>query len=165
MGTRLDPEEALAGPLYFVATLLVVIPMVDYFLSVPPAEYSNVQWRFSALGLLSGHLLTPLLGLALVFVISSVLRHHTLQRIMVIASLAFSVLLLLLSVSFLVDVKQLDATVPRDGRAAFTSAWQRALIKLFLASWGFGYLGLRARRMIPAPSRHRGPKPVHVVSK
>lgn len=165
MGKRLDPEEALAGPLYVVAALLVVMPLVDYFLSVPPAEFSNVQWRFSALGLLSSHLLLPVAGLALAFVLSAVLNHHALQRLMVLVCLTIALGLIVLSIGFLLDVTQLQGTVPNDRRAAFTSAWQRALIKLALSAWAFGYLGLRARRMIPAISRHRGPKPVHVVSK
>jgi uncharacterized membrane protein YjfL (UPF0719 family) len=165
VGTRLDPEEALAGPLYLVAALLVVVPLVDYVLSVPPAELDSVQWRFSALGLLSGHVLMPILGLAVAFVTSAVLKHHTLQRWMVFACLTIAMLLLVLSVVFLNDVMQLRTPVPNDGRAAFTSAWQRAVIKLVLSAWGFGYLGWRARKMIPAASRHRGPRPVHVISK
>lgn len=165
MGKRLDPEEALAGPLYLVAALLVVSPLVDYFLTVPPAEFSNVQWRFSAVGLLSGHLLLPIVGLALAFVISAVLKHYALQRVMVLVCLTIAVVIIVLSIGFLLDVNQLQPTVPNDGRAAFTAAWQRALVKLALSAWGFGYLGLRARKMIPTVSRQRGPKPVHVVSK
>ena len=165
MGTRLDPEEALAGPLYLVAALLVVVPLVDYFLTVPPAEFDKVQWRFSALGLLSGHLLMPVVGLGLAFVISAVLKHHALQRIMVFVCLTIAMLLLGLSIVFLNDVMELRTAVTNDGRAAFASAWQRAVIKMVLSAWGFGYLGWRARKMIPAASRHRGPKPVHVISK
>ena len=165
MSSRLDPEEALAGPLYVVAALLIVTPLVDFAMSVPSAELSNVQWRFAAVGLLSGHTLMPILGLAMAFVIAAVLKQHGVQRWLVAICLSFGVILLALSAGFLLDMLQLRNSVPRDGRAAFQSAWTRASIKLVLSMIGLLYMGWRARRMIPARSRHRNPKPVHVVSK
>jgi hypothetical protein len=165
VGNRLDPEEALAGPLYLVAALLIVIPSVDFLLTVPAAEFSSEQWRFNAIGLLSGYTLSPILGLALAFVVSSVQKRYTLQRVLVLASLITSVVLFTLSLGFLLDVTQVRATVRDDGRLAFNSAWNRAFIKLMLSAVAFAYIGWRARRMIPARSRHRAARPVHVVSK
>ena len=163
--SRLDPEEALAGPLYGVAALLVVMPLVDFVLSVPSAELSNVQWRFAAVGLLSGYTLTPILGLAMAFVIAAVLKQHAIQRWLVAASLSFGAVLLALSAGFLLDMLQLRFSIPSDGRAAFQSAWIRAIVKLALSIIALTYMGWRARRMIPARLRHRPPKTVHVVSK
>lgn len=165
MSSRLDPDEALAGPLYVVAALLVVVPLVDFVLSVPAAELSNVQWRFAAVGLLSGYTLTPILGLAMAFVIAAVLKQHAAQRWLVAACLSFGAILMALSAGFMLDMLQLRLSVPRDGRAAFQSAWVRAIIKLALSTIALLYMGWRARRMIPARSRHRSPKSVHVVSK
>ena len=165
MSTRLDPEEALAGPLYFVAALLIVLPLVDFVLSVPPAELSNVQWRFAAVGLLSGYTLTPILGVAMAFVIAAVLKQHAVQRWLVIACLAGGAILSALSLGFSLDVLQLRNSVPNDGRAAFKSASLRAIIKLGLTILGLAYLGWSARRMIPSRNRQRGEKTVHVVSK
>ena len=165
MSSRLDPEEALAGPLYVVAALLVVIPLVDFVLSVPSAELSNVQWRFAAVGLLSGYTVTPILGLAMAFVIAAVLKQYGVQRLLVAASFSFGAILMALSAGFLLDMLQLRNSVPLDGRAAFQSAWIRAIIKLVLSTIALLYMGWRARRMIPARSRHRPAKTVHVVSK
>ncbi|HEX6941560.1 MAG TPA: hypothetical protein VF128_01465 [Gemmatimonadaceae bacterium] len=165
MSSRLDPEEALAGPFYVVAGLLVVIPLVDFVLSVPSAEFSNVQWRFAAVGLLSGYTVMPILGLAMAFVIAAVLKQYGAQRWLVAASLSVGAILMALSAGFLLDMLQLRISVPRDGRAAFQSAWVRAIIKLVLSTIALLYMGWRARRMIPARSRHRPPKTVHVVSK
>lgn len=165
MTRRLDPEEALAGPLYFVAALLVVVPLIDFMLSVPAPEFANRQWRFTTVGLLSGYTLLPVLGVALAFAISAILRHYTIQRVLVIACLTSAVLFALLSYRFWVDMgDQRFATVP-DEMPAFVSAGNRAIIKLILTTVAFGYLGWRARRMIPAPTRHKTPKPVHVISK
>lgn len=165
MTRRLDPEEALAGPLYFVAALLVVVPLVDFTLSVPSPEFSSRQWRFTTMGLLSGYMLLPVLGAALAFTISAILKHYTIQRALVIACLTSAVLFALLSYRFWVDMgDQRFATVP-DEMQAFVSAANRAVTKLILTTVAFGYLGWRARRMIPAPTRHKTPKPVHVISK
>ena len=165
MSTRLDPEEALAGPLYAVAALLIAIPAADYVLSVPPAQLSDVQWRFAAVGLLANYTLTPILGLAIAFVISAYLRQYWTQRLLVVACLLLAAIVIALSLGFFLDVVQVRASVPPEGRAAFNSAWQRALLKHALAAGVLAYMGLRARRMIPARKGQNAPKPVHVVSK
>lgn len=161
----LDPEEALAGPLYAVAGLLVAIPMLDFLLSVAAPQLSSVQWRFASVGLLSGFTLTPILGLALALGVATWRRHVPAQRLLVVACLAGALLLAVLSAGFVLDVVQLRASVPGEGRAAFKSAWQRALAKHVLAALALGYLGWRARRMIPGRPRPRTPRSVHVVSK
>lgn len=165
MSSRLDPDEALAGPLYAVAALLVVIPLIDVVLSVPPPELSNAQWRFAAVGVLSGYTLTPVLGLAMGFVIAAFLKQHAVQRWLVAATLSGAAILLALSAGFLLDMSELRLSIPNDGRAAFQSAWIRAIIKLALSIIALVYIGWRARRMIPARTRHRPAKTVHVVSK
>jgi hypothetical protein len=162
---RLDPEEALAGPLYLVAALLVVIPLTDFLLSVPPGELSNVQWRFAAIGLLSGYMLTPVLGLAMALVVAAFLKHYRAQRWLVAACLSMATVLVALSLGFVLDMLQVRSSVPDDGLAAFGNAWNRAILKHALAASAFGYMGLRARRMVPERTRHRPPKTVHVVSK
>lgn len=165
MPPRLEPEEALPGPLYAVAGLLVLVPLVDLVLSVPPPEYGNLQWRFAAMGLLSGATLLPIVGLALGLVISGYLRQRTVMLTLVIVCLTTAVALTTLSLGFLLDVMQLRFTVPEETRAAFNSAWRRAMIKLMLSGITLAYLGWLARRMIPGAVRKAIHKPVHVVSK
>lgn len=161
----MDPEEALAGPLYAVAALLFVVPILDFFLSVPPAELSNVQWRFAAVGLFSGYTLTPILGIAMALVLSAMLKQYRFQRILVIACLTIGIGLLTLTAGFLLDMLQVRATVPRDGRAAFNSATNRAILKHVVSGGVLIFMGWRSSRMIPARVKHRGAKPVHVVTK
>jgi hypothetical protein len=162
---RLDPEEALSGPLYLVAMVLVAIPLLDFLLSVPAVNLASVQWRFAAVGLLSGYTLTPILGISLGFVIASVLKQHRVQVALVILCLTIGILLLVMCVGFLFDSLQLRFSIPSDGRVAFNSAWRRALLKHVLSAIALLYLGWGARRMIPPRSSKRGPRPVHVVSK
>ncbi len=165
MSHRLDPEEALAGPLYVVAALLILLPLVDFALSIPATELSSVQWRFAAVGVLSGYTMMPLLGLGLAFVISAVRKQHTVQRGLVLICLTTALALVGMTLSFVLDGLQVRASVPEEGLSAFMNAWTRALLKLALSAVALAYMGWRARRMIPAPSRHRTPKTVHVVSK
>jgi hypothetical protein len=165
VSNRLDPEEALAGPLYLVAGLLIVIPLADFVLSVPPGEFSNVQWRFAAVGLLSSYMLTPVLGLAMALVVAAFLKQYRAQRWLVAATLSMATVLVALSLGFALDMLQVRASVPDEGLAAFSNAWIRAILKHALAATAFAYMGLRARRMIPERTRQRAPKTVHVVSK
>lgn len=163
--TPLDAEDALGGPLYAVAALLIVVPLVDFALSVAAPQLGSVQWRFAAVGLLSGFTLTPILGLALGFGVASWLQHVPVQRVIALAALATSLALVVLSAGFLLDVLQIRASVPFEGRPAFRSAWTRAFIKHALGALVLGYFGWRARRMIPTGPKAKAPRTVHVVSK
>ena len=155
----------MAGPLYLVAMVLVAIPALDFLLSVPALNLASVQWRFAAVGLLSGYTLTPILGISLAFVIAAVLKQYRVQSALVILCLTIGVVLLVMCVGFVFDSLQLRSSIPSDGRVAFNSAWRRALLKHVLSAVALLYLGWGARRMIPSRSSSRGPKPVHVVSK
>jgi hypothetical protein len=163
--STLDPEDALAGPLYLLAGMLVFVPLVDFILTVPPAEWTNARWRFDAVGLLSGYTLLPVLGFAVALVVSAIRKQYSLQRGLVIGCLTMAAIILVLSISFLQDMADARAYVTSDAMPAFSSATTRAIIKLLLTSISLAYLGWRARRMIPAPVRHKTPKPVHVISK
>ena len=165
MTRRLDPEEALSGPLYFVAAMLVIVPLADFFLTVPPAEFASRQWRFATLGLLSGHTLLIVLGAAMALAMSAMLKRYDLQKALVIACLTSAAIFALLTVQFWVDMGNERIATPPAEAPAVISASNRAIIRLLLTTVAFGYLGWRARRMIPPPTRHKTPKPVHVVSK
>jgi hypothetical protein len=165
MKPTLDPEDALSGPLYLVAAMLVIVPLVDFSISVPPGEFSDSDWRFSAFGLLSGHLLLPVLGLAMAFVVASILKHHSIQRLLVAFCLTMSLVLIVVTVVFLLDMGDVRLSVSNERMPAFTSAANAAIVRLVFASIVVAFLGWRARRMIPVRSHHKTPKPVHVVSK
>jgi hypothetical protein len=161
----LDPDEALAGPLYLVAGLLVVMPLIDFAMSIGPAQFTSLQWRFASVGLLSGYTLMPLLGLAMALGLAVLTRQRVAQRVLIALCLTLAVVILLIAVGFLLDVLQLRTTVPADGRPAFESASMRALVKHLLVGCAFWYLGWRARRMVPPPIRDKTPKTVQIVNK
>jgi hypothetical protein len=68
--------KAFAWPAYCVAVLLVVTPLVDLVANVWPPRLSAVEWRFGTFGLLSGFLLTPLLGMVLATAAAALLEHR-----------------------------------------------------------------------------------------
>ncbi|HEX9564568.1 MAG TPA: hypothetical protein VF981_11380 [Gemmatimonadaceae bacterium] len=161
----LDPEEALAGPLYFVAALLCVMPVIDFVMSIGSPQPGNVQWRFATVGLLSGYTLTPILGVAIAMGVATAAEHAKVQRVLAWLSLIAAIGLLILLAGFALDVIQLRASIPADGQAAFRSASGRAALKHVLAASAFWYLGWRARRMIPQRAKQKPPKTVHIVTK
>jgi len=151
--------------MYVVAIALILLPTLDFVFSVPPAQFSSVQWRFAAFGLLSGVVMTQLIGLALALAVAGFLRQFHIVRLLILFCLTMALVLIVVSLGFVLDVLQLQGTVPQDGRAAFTSAWIRALSKLAVTAVVLAYLAWRARRMVPSRVKHHAPKTVHVVSK
>ena len=151
--------------MYVVAIALILLPTLDFVFSVPPAQFSSVQWRFAAFGLLSGVVMMPLIGFALAVAVAGFLKQFHVVRVLMVFCLTIALVLIAVSLGFVLDVLQLQGTIPQDGLPAFTSAWIRALSKLVVTAVVLGYLGWRTRKMIPARVRHRNPKTVHVVSK
>jgi len=152
----LDPDEALAGPFYAVALMLVGIPLLDFAQTLSGFHPGNIQWRFATVGLLSGALLTPLLGVVIATVVAAICEHRVLQRILAIANLIAAGLLLVVLCGFILDVLQLRTVVPEQARAEFQAASIKAMIKHLSGVAVFAYLGLRSLRV----SRWRSSRPV-----
>jgi hypothetical protein len=159
----LDPDEALAAPLYVLAVLLVLMPAIDFLQSVGGVQPSNVQWRFATVGLLSSFLLTPLLGTGVAMVVAAVRGHVLLQRMLAIGNLAASAVLLLLLAGFVLDVLQLRPAVPEEGRAAFQSASLRAMLKHAATVALLFFFGLRGLRISSWRRVSRAQKPSVVI--
>jgi len=162
---RLDPDEALAGPLYLVAALLVFFPALDFVMSIGAPQPGNIQWRFASVGLLSSYLLTPILGIGMAFVIAAVTGSAVVQRLLVVLSFLGTLLMVVLTIGFLLDVVQLRVSIPADGQRAFRNASMRAIGKNVLCGVALFVLGWRARRMIPERSREPRSKTVRIVTK
>ena len=72
--------RGFARATYFIAFLLVFIPLFDFVVSLGPVTLDDYSWRFETLGRLSGYLLTPLLGLLLAIVIAATRGHPGVAR-------------------------------------------------------------------------------------
>lgn len=143
----LDPDEALAAPFYFFAALLVVLPLIDFVQNVGTFQPANVQWRFATVGLLSGFLLTPTIGIVAAMTIAAVRGQGRTQRAIAIGNVILAVLLLALMAGFVLDALQLRGSVPAVRRAEFRTAAIRAIVKYILTSLLLIVLAMRAFRI------------------
>lgn len=159
--TQKRPEgaEALTVPLYFVAFLLVATPVMDFATSIVPVRVDDIEWRFASVGLLSGFLLTPLLGIILAMAVANVAVHWRFQRVMALLNLTVTAVFGILLILFLLDIFQLKNAVQPDAAEAFSSAATKAVIKhvSFVIALGvLGWSGFRMSRWtLPEPRRQQ----------
>lgn len=144
-----EGHDALIGPLYFVAFLLVATPVMDFVTSIIPMRTSDIEWRFASVGLLSGFLLTPLLGLSLAIGAAHIAMHRRFQRVLAVLNLIATLLFIVLLLFFLLDIFQLRSAVDPEAAEAFASAASKAVIKhasFIVALGALGIGGLRVSR-------------------
>lgn len=146
---------SLAGPAYCVAALLIVTPLGDFLTGVWPWRLGAVDWRFASSGLLSGFLLTPLLGALIAIGVAAVSGHERLLRTLGLATLSMSALCFLVSLLFILDALQVSSAVPAQQRRAFYDASIKALLKYALACGASFWLGRRAYRLGSFRMPHR----------
>lgn len=153
-----DGFEPFVAPLYLLAFLLVATPLMDFVTSVMPFRFGNIEWRFATVGLLSGFLLTPLLGVALFSVVSSYAGHDKAQRVVAVLNIAVALAFVGMLALFLLDVLQLRNAVQAEGKAQFMAAAMKAFLKhvcfVFALLW-FVLRAFKASRWT-APVERRG---------
>jgi hypothetical protein len=138
---------SLAAPAYCVAALLVITPLGDFLSGVWPWRLGAVDWRFASSGLLSGFLLTPLLGALIAISVAAARGSERALRIFGIATLALSVVCLLVMLLFILDAVQVNSAVPAQQRRAFYDASIKALLKYVMACVASCWLGRSAYRL------------------
>lgn len=144
-----DGPEALIAPFYFVAFLLMVTPTMDFVTSILPLRWDSIEWRFATVGLLSGFLLTPLLGVVIAMAVAHLAGHLRFQRIMAIVNATLTASFIALFVLFMLDVFQLKSIVQAEALEAFNSAATKAAVKhvaFILALGWLSYGGFRVSR-------------------
>jgi hypothetical protein len=122
--------------------LFVVLPALDFVTNVWPLHVGDLQWRYGTVGLLSGFLLTPLLGVLLATLVAAVLRHALLQRLLAVLDLVAAALLLLGCALFLLDALQYRGNVPAEAKATFDVGTGKALLKHFTGAGVLAWLGV-----------------------
>ncbi len=138
---------SLAGPAYCVAALLVITPLGDFLSGVWPWRLGAVDWRFASSGLLSGFLLTPLLGALIAIGVAAASAHERLLRIFGIATLSISGICFLVLLLFILDAVQVSSVVPAQQKRPFYDASIKAFLKYGMACAASFWLGRRAYRM------------------
>lgn len=138
-----DALSALAGPVYAVGVLFVVLPIVDFVLNVWPPALGMSEWRYGAIGLLSGFLLSPLLGSALIAGVALVRGDGRTQRVLAILNLATAALFVPICIDFVLDVIQLRGHIANrpDARWTYYAGAAKSLIKYLAVLAALAWLG------------------------
>jgi hypothetical protein len=159
MSRSFDSLELLLAPLYFIAVLLIATPMMDFATSVLPLRLESIEWRFATVGLLSGFLLTPLLGILIAIALAAYADHLRFLRVLSIVNGVGAVLFVALLIFFALDVIQLRSVVQEQAKAQFQAAAVKAVVKHATFILALGWLSVRGYRASrwSVPSSRRVP--------
>ncbi|HEV8195249.1 MAG TPA: hypothetical protein VGP87_01310 [Gemmatimonadales bacterium] len=150
------PLERTAGPFYFLALLFLVLPLVDYVMNVWPLNPGTVSWRYGALGLSGGFLLTPLLGLVMMLTGSMLFGHRGMRVMVGVVSAVLALLLALGMMLFVLDSLQVRRGVAADAMWAFDVGVIKAIVKIFTGAICSAWVALVAfRKLQDAPGRSK----------
>lgn len=151
MRQRSPALRALVTPAHAVAVLLVVFPLIDLVVNVWPPRIGELRWRYGTTGLLSGFLLTSLLGLLVMAVTANIAGQRRLLRVLGWVGWIGGLVLLAAIALFSLDVLQLRSAVPPAAKGVFAIGAVKAAVKLvIMAGWLvlFGRGALRAARSL-----------------
>lgn len=151
----------LAWPLYITGFAVVFFPALEFVVTIWPLSPSILSWRFGAVGLLSRSLLTPMVGVAMVFSTAVLLDHKWVRRAATLLALVGSVVLLIAIGMFLLDLLQFRNQVRAEASTAYDVSSGVALLKLLICTVilvTFGMSGVRVgRREGHKRTRHSTP--------
>ncbi|HSJ24172.1 MAG TPA: hypothetical protein VK929_05845 [Longimicrobiales bacterium] len=144
---------------YFLAVLMVLLPPLDVYFSMPTTDPGSAMWRFGAIGMITSAVLIPIVGVFLALVTAVAVGHKWPFRIAAAAALVGGIGLTIAVALFAFDALQVRREISPDmvRRFDFTViksilsqlAQIIALIVLYVAS-------VRAGRHLPrSGSGHR----------
>jgi hypothetical protein len=145
-------SRQLAPCAYFVASMLVAIPVFDASMSLVPFHLGTAQWRFAAVGLFSNALMIPASGVLIAVATAVTLGHVRVQRVLAVACWIVAAVLVVALVGFSLDALQTRSAVQPAMYLSFAVASVTAAAKLALGAVAFV---LFARACRP-PRRSRG---------
>ena len=140
-------RDTVARALYVVAIMLIVIPLSDALPMLWPLRLGAAEWRFGAVGLLSGALMSPLLGTFLALAAAAVLDHRRVLTVLSWLLFALVVVLVGVAVLFALDFLEVRTRIQERVRPAALGAATKAMWKLGVAGIVSLVLGISSRRM------------------
>jgi hypothetical protein len=148
-------SRQLAACAYFVAFLLVAIPLVDVFLGLAPWNVAVAHWRFGAAGLVSNALMIPSLGMLIAVATAATQGHVSAQRGLRVASWVAVVAIVIGLVLFPLDALQTRSLVRQDAHLSFDVASAIAECKMALGAIAFALFARALRPPVGARARAR----------
>lgn len=130
---------------YFVAAVLVFLPLLDILMSVQPMSMGDMTWRFATIGVLAGAVMTVILGMFLALAVAVHLEQRRMVKLTGMLSVLGVVAFLGFMAMFLLDAMGMRALVNPEAQAAFGVASVAALFKHGCGALGLGLVALAAR--------------------
>jgi len=137
-------SRAFAGALAFVGAVCIAYPLADLLLNSWPVQVGDIAWRFQFVGMMSQLLITPLIGVAFLAGAGILNQGRPFLRWGGLVSLITGVLVLVLTVSLVLDGVQLQTLVGADEVPIFRLSLIRAVLKNLITGAGFLYVGYGA---------------------
>jgi len=160
----MKPYRRLAWPFYLTGLAIILVPAVEYVLTVLPLSPTILSWRVGAVGLLARSVLTPLVGLVIILGTATFLEHVWVQRAVMVAGFAGALALILTIFLFGLDLLQFRGQVREAARRAYDASSAMILLKLFAEAvvlGAFGFSGrLMTRHAAAHEARHAAPAPL-----
>jgi len=136
--------RAFAGALAFVGIICVAYPLADLLLNNWPLQPGDLSWRYQLVGMLSQLLITPLIGVAFLAGSGLLNQGSGFLKWGGVVSLVTGLIVLLLTVSFILDGLQLKNLIEADEVYVFQRSTIRAVVKNIISAAGFLYVGYGA---------------------
>ena len=146
----------LVVPGYLVGLLLTLLPLIGVLIQTFPPHPGDVTWRFGAAGTYGSVLLTPLLGMFLLFAVALLAEHRGIMRVLAVANAAVVVGCLIAIGLFSLDVLQIRATVTAAAKTRFALGGLTTAGQYAAAGFVSAILSVQAWRAAkPAPGARK----------
>jgi len=153
----MSTSRQLAPCAYFVAFMLVAIPVFDASMSLVPFHLGTAQWRFAAVGLFSNALMIPASGVLIAVATAVTSGQVRVQRVFAVVCWIVAAVLVAALAAFSLDALQTRSAVQPTMYLSFAVASATAAAKLALGAVAF-VLFARACRL-PRRSRSNASVP------
>ena len=141
-------SRRLRAPAYVVGASLVAVPAFDALMQIAPFHPFDPRWRFGAVGLLSGALLLPEVGLLIAVGIAISSEDTVTQRGLRALSWVGVALVAISLALFVSDATETRVTVRPDLQHEFLAASMTSMFNLAAGAATFGILGRACRRRV-----------------
>jgi len=146
----MDSIRRLAPAAHCTAAVLILIPTVDYISSALPFRPSAADWRFETLGMISTHLLSPLMGFLLASATAAAVPQPRVSRVIGVLIWVGAIVLLMALGGFVLDSLQVRNAAPAGTRFVSQTAFVLAAAKILLGAVTLMVLGVGNRRAASA---------------
>ena len=139
-------EKRIVAPAYAAALMIFLFAVLDLYTGLRPIEVGNVDWRFGAVGFLSGSLMSFLFAGLIALAVATRFGHRALARVLGVLGFVAVLVLLVSTVGFVLDALQIRGRFQPNAANSFEVAMGKAAFKLVAGAAVAGVYGWAAWR-------------------